>query len=360
MKLIHTGDLHLGSAMTSLSPEKAKLRKAELMDGFRALAAFAKAENVAAVLIVGDLFDCAPTTLLQREVFSVMESASPVQFFYVSGNHDEAFCIEGEQPNNLHLFSDTHGWKSYALSKEIVVSGLDLKNLRDRSYSELTLNKQAFNVVMLHGEVVISKTTQREQIALQRLQNKHVDYLALGHVHKPTMTAQRLDGRGVWRYCGCLEGRGFDECGRRGAFLLNVENGRLQEERFISFSKRVFSERRVDISACRTYHDVETAVLTALQDENRENAVKVLLCGRHSADLRKEPTLLEQRLSERFFYVRVEDESSVFVDYNEYARDITERGEFVREVGRSALNEKEKAEILEIGLKALRGEEIDL
>lgn len=360
MKLIHTGDLHLGSAMTSLSPDKANQRKAELMDGFRALAAFAKAESVAAVLVVGDLFDCAPSTRLRREVFSVIETANPVQFFYVSGNHDESFVAKEEQPSNLHLFSDTHGWKSYALPDGVVISGLDFKNWQDKRYSELLLNKQAFNVVMLHGDVVISKTTQKEQIALQRLQNKYVDYLALGHIHQPTIAAQRLDGRGVWRYCGCLEGRGFDECGRRGAFLLEIENGRLQEEKFLSFSKRVFSERRVDISACKTYHDVETSILSALQDERKENAVKIVLCGRHAAELKKEPSLLEQRLSERFFFVRIEDESSVWIDYNEYARDITERGEFVREVGRSALNEAEKAEVLEIGLKALSGEEIDL
>ena len=39
MKLIHVGDLHLGSAMKTLPPDKAKLRQTELVDGFRRLVA---------------------------------------------------------------------------------------------------------------------------------------------------------------------------------------------------------------------------------------------------------------------------------------------------------------------------------
>ncbi|MBO4939546.1 MAG: metallophosphoesterase [Clostridia bacterium] len=360
MRLIHTGDLHLGSAMTSLSPDKAKQRKTELMDGFRALSAFAKENGVSAVLIAGDLFDSKPTIALKKEVFSVMEQTKPVQFFYVSGNHDEEFTVGEEKPDNLHLFSDTHGWKSYMLNENVTVTGLDLRNLTEKSYADLSLDKQAFNVVMMHGDAVAAKAEQKEQISLQRLQNRYVDYLALGHIHKPTEMSQRLDGRGVWRYCGCLEGRGFDECGRRGAFLLEIENGRLISEKFLSFSKRVFTEVQVDISACNTYYDVEQTVLSALRTESSQNAVKIVLCGRHSAGLKKETALLTQRLSERFFFVRVEDTSKVYVDYNAYASDMTERGEFVREVGRCAMNEEIKLEILEIGLKALAGEEIDL
>jgi hypothetical protein len=54
------------------------------------------------------------------------------------------------------------------------------------------------------------------------------------------------------------------------------------------------------------------------------------------------------------------DESQVFIDYAQYKNDLSERGEFVREVGRYQMSEEERSEILEVGLKALAGEEIDL
>ena len=57
MKIIHTGDIHIGAAMKSLPPDKTDLRKREIMDGFKNLAAFARDNGVQAVLIAGDLFD---------------------------------------------------------------------------------------------------------------------------------------------------------------------------------------------------------------------------------------------------------------------------------------------------------------
>ena len=48
---------------------------------------------------------------------------------------------------------------------------------------------------------------------------KNIDYLALGHVHE--YRSGQLDGRGVWAYSGCPEGRGFDETGKN-AFAVNI------------------------------------------------------------------------------------------------------------------------------------------
>ncbi len=44
----------------------------------------------------------------------------------------------------------------------------------------------------------------------------------------------------------------------------------------------------------------------------------------------------------------------------DYETDLTERGEFVREVGRYEMSEELREEILAVGLQALNGEDIDL
>ena len=102
MKIIHTGDIHLGSALKNMPPDKAKLRKTELIDTFRQLAAYAKQEGVTAVVIAGDLFDeNRISRQLKREVFQIISSVQPVGFFYVSGNHDDEFDYEDDLPSNL-------------------------------------------------------------------------------------------------------------------------------------------------------------------------------------------------------------------------------------------------------------------
>ena len=70
--------------------------------------------------------------------------------------------------------------------------------------------------------------------------------------------------------------------------------------------------------------------------------------------------MLTQKLKEIFFDAKVLDESRLLIDAQAYANDVTERGEFIREVGRYEMNEDFRAEVLEIGLQALAGEEIAL
>ena len=56
----------------------------------------------------------------------------------------------------------------------------------------------------------------------------------------------------------------------------------------------------------------------------------------------------------------IEDESKLRLDAKAFEKDLTERGEFVREAGRYEMKPDFLSEVLEVGLKALSGEEIDL
>lgn len=354
MKIIHTGDVHIGSALQNLPREKAALRRTEILEGFRRLCAYAKENGVTAVLIAGDLFDGNNVSAeIKKEAFSAMQDAAPVCFFYVSGNHDDGFYSNIPLPQNVYVFSHNRGWGSYDLPENVTVTGIDLKALTPDQYAYLSLRQERFNILLMHGEI-------GSEIALERLQNRGIDYLALGHIHAPTAVAAQLDGRGRFRYCGCLEGRGFDECGKRGFFLLEVENGRMTDEKFLSLAKREICQRAVDISACESYFDLERGVLGALQDVRAEDILRLTLCGQYKPYLRKDLSLLQARLAEKFFFVRLMDESRLFIDYAQYQNDLTDRGEFVREVGRYALSDEEREAVLEVGLKALAGEEIDL
>ncbi|MEE1050917.1 MAG: metallophosphoesterase, partial [Lachnospiraceae bacterium] len=58
LKIIHCADLHLDSGMeTRLSPDQAALRRSELLASFLRLVEYAAEEQVAAILLCGDLFD---------------------------------------------------------------------------------------------------------------------------------------------------------------------------------------------------------------------------------------------------------------------------------------------------------------
>ncbi len=352
MKIIHTGDVHIGSALNALPPEKAEIRKREIFEGFAALTRFAKENGVSAVVIAGDLFDeNGVASHWKKETLACIAAAAPVRFFYVSGNHDNALEFPKPLPNNLFTFSHDHGWYCYDLGENITLTGADSRNFAGAFSTPLQLPQSKYNIVTLHGG---------NDIPLSALTDRNVDYLALGHIHKPMPKAEKLDFRGVYRYCGCLEARGFDEVGARGFFLLEIRGGRLVGEKFLSLAKRAVVEVRVDITACQTYLDVENAVMNCAANVALSDMVKVVLCGTPRAELRKDTPLLLARLCEKFFFAKIEDVSRPYIDPRAFENDLTERGEFIREVGRYEMNEDFRAEILEVGLKALSGEEIDL
>lgn len=360
MKIIHMADVHIGSAFKNLPTEKARLREREILEDFRNMCVYARNHGVGAVLIAGDLFDGNfISKRIRGETLAIIAEASPVCFFYVLGNHDGGLEFDGDKPSNLYLFSGSYAWQSYDLGENIQLTGMDVRNFSYSAFSALELPYEKFNILLLHGDIS-GDMQSRERIPMSAITEKNVDYLALGHIHKPNLQAERLDGRGKYRYCGCFEGRGFDEIGPRGVFLLDVQNGRIVEEKFLSFAKREIVRVEVDISACKSYFDVETLALDALKNVKRENLIKLVLMGRYKAELRKDLRLLFQRISERFFYAKVEDESRLFIEYSAFENDLTERGEFIREVGRYAFTDEQREEILEVGLKALSGEDIDL
>ncbi len=163
-------------------------------------------------MISGDLFDTRNVSALARNTVRDMICTHPqIDFLYLRGNHDSDNFLSklGKYRTICFLFSDT--WTAYRYGN-IVISGIELsENNRATVYNSLVLGHEDFNIVMMHGQAGdYACRSQAENISLNQLKNKNIDYLALGHVH--TFMQDKLDNRGTWCYCGCLEGRGFDEC----------------------------------------------------------------------------------------------------------------------------------------------------
>jgi metallophosphoesterase superfamily enzyme len=167
MRIIHTGDIHIGAAFENLPQEKAEIKKAELLENFRRVCSYAKEERVGAVLIAGDLFDTARVEKqVMRETFAAIESAAGVPFFYVKGNHDESLDFAIEPPKNLYLFKN--GFQSYALSERVRITGADMADCTPQTLENLRLSQEDFNILLLHGDI-------KTEIPLSKLSSKGVD-----------------------------------------------------------------------------------------------------------------------------------------------------------------------------------------
>lgn len=369
MKIIHCADVHLDSNMTSnMDSDKAKERKNEILATFRNMCKYAADNDVSAIIIAGDLFD---KRVISKTAINAVKSAildNPgIDFYYLKGNHDaEGFINSLESiPDNLKLFDDK--WKSYVVNPQtrgnITISGVELSSENSGTITDsLMLKADNFNIVTLHGqESQYSSKDKAEVINIRLFKNKCVDYLALGHIH--SYKEQTLDARGVYCYSGCLEGRGFDESGEHGFVLLNIDEDELTCERqFINISRRQIYTENVDVTGCMETSDIARIIEQNIKAGNyREGSLmKFTLVGEVDALAEKNTDYLVKLFNKHFYYLKINDETTVSIDYNKYMNDISLKGEFVRMVMTDdTLSEKDKADMVRLGLKLLAGEELD-
>ena len=83
--------------------------------------------------------------------------------------------------------------------------------------------------------------------------------------------------------------------------------------------------------------------------------MKLSLQGSYTLQTQKDPVFLQQMLCDRFYSLTVSDESRLLLEQEDYAHDISLRGEFIRQVMASGLSQEEKERVLHFGLTALSG-----
>lgn len=365
MKFIHCADLHFDSKLNAnLDRERAKQRKAEILHTFSRMVTYAAENGVGAILVAGDLFDTKNTSATARNTFLHEVTAHPgIHFYYLRGNHDEEnFLLSADElPENLKTFGPQ--WETYYEEEgKIAISGIEFPAKNPSSvYLDLMPDMGKFNIVLLHGqEGAGSEKDRTEVINLRALRGKGIDYLALGHVH--AYKKEALDARGTYCYPGCLEGRGFDECGTHGFVLLDVDgnSGKYTHE-FIPFARRLLYEVEVDLTGCLASAGMAEQVENALRVAGckKDDLVKIVLKGMVDVACEKDPSYIQAKFSPDYYFVKVYDETSLLVEIEDYMRDISLKGEFVRQVmADEGIPEEDKKTVIRYGLQAIMGEEV--
>lgn len=399
MKIIHCADLHLDSRLnTHLDEKKAQERRQELLGTWLRLLEYASKQQVSAILISGDMFDTAAVSgTTANAVIGSIRNHPEIVFFYLKGNHDtDTFLNRAETlPENLYTFNDS--WRMFRLSGNIVVSGRELSTSfggaqlpENWAARTLKLKEEDFNIVMLHGQLMTGYSTGKqteteEEIYVSDYTEHNIDYMALGHIHK--FSEGRIDGRGMWCYPGCLEGRGFDECSKHGFILLDInEETHELKHQIIDISKRHLWLVPVDITGLETSIDIVNRTKAQLSllggvptssEEIRnidddtvkgileeagggrlkpEDMVRVIFKGELDITAEKNMSFIKNQLESMFYYIETEDESRRTVDYRIFENDRSLKGEFIRSVREDTeLGDELKAEIIECGIKLLMG-----
>lgn len=361
MKIIHCADLHLDSVMESnLNKEQAILRREELLETFERMVSYACEQQVRVILIAGDLFDKPHIRkAAKKRVLDQIYLHPQIDFCYIRGNHDRCDFLsdlsEEELPENLKTFSD-ETWISYTYGN-VVITGLEWNGQNEKTLGmDLVLDQSRCNIVVLHGQEADYPGRDSAQIIrLSALRGKYIDYLALGHIHG--YREQRLDERGVYCYSGCLEGRGFDECGEKGFVLLEIEDGQV-DRTFVPFARRCLHTVEVEVSPEMQMPQVLDAVAKATAQMPKKDLVKVVMTGTVSMDADLDLNRIVRFLEEKFFFAKAADATCVEIDYESFVHDRSLKGEFVRLMQEKDFSEEDRSQMIELGIRAIMGEDV--
>ncbi len=177
------------------------------------------------LLLAGDLFE--NWEVAQREypfVFQAFESIPYTIVAIVAGNHDplspHSLYLTKEWPQNVYIFSsDYHSILLESLQVELWGGSFSSPYQYNLMLTPKAPQKPDYlQIGLLHGTLA-SLGGQKEYhlIPLEAVKNSRLDYLALGHIHKPLLPT--YEGQTLYAYPGSLEPLGYDEPGERGVLL---------------------------------------------------------------------------------------------------------------------------------------------
>lgn len=272
IKILHTADVHLDSPLRSLALREEGLQTAvqtATRTAFSKLIDFALTEEVAALLIAGDLFDGAQRSA-KTGAFLLTEldrlKAAGIAVFYIKGNHDAENPVTGEVslPDNVHVF-DGRGGKKQLGATGIWIHGVSFSG---RHAPESLLSKfgapeeDAVNIAMLHTSLAGSQGHDTyAPCTVSELSAMGFDYWALGHVHK-----RQVHASAPWIVMpGIPQGRDIGEAGPKSATLLTIEERRISVSE-VPTSAAEFCELQVDLEGCTSDDEVRGRIRARLQD----------------------------------------------------------------------------------------------
>lgn len=292
-KFLHAADLHLDSPLRGLAQyegvpaDVVRLATRAALDN---LVSLAIEEQVAFLVIAGDLYDgdweAFATGLYFCGAMRRLHDAG-IDVFLVYGNHDAESHLTKQLPlpGNVKVFTAAKPQSLKHAATGVMLHGQSYKS-RDPG-GNLAANYPPghagrFNIGVLHTALMGAQGHQPyAPCHPDELAGKGYHYWALGHVH--TFQTIRADPYIV--FPGNLQGRNIRETGAKGAVLVSVVDGRVEEIAHRALDVVRWSHIIVDVSGAEDDRAVQERTRQALssalaaESDGRPLMVRVQLRG---------------------------------------------------------------------------------
>lgn len=360
VRILHAGDFHLDSAFGALTPEQARQRRAESRESVQRLVDWANDHDIQLMLLAGDLFDGDAVGGDTARLLAQALGSFQGQTVIAPGNHDPYTARSAYArtlwPDNVHIFTENRMQAIPFPQYGCAVHGAAFtapEEPADHVLAGFTAPDDGLvHIGLLHGEMTGSESRYRP-LTTAAVAASGLHYLALGHVHGCSGVLRA--GSVPYGYCGCLEGRGFDELGDKG-FLTGDVSAEGAALRFVPFARRRYRIMEVDV----TEGDPAACVAAALPAGTEEDVYRVVLTGSPAAPV--PPERIRTALADRFYALQVRDKTTARRELWDKCGEDSLRGLFLQQLRTACGDDPQSRRLMEqaaaFGLAAIDDREV--
>lgn len=370
LRILHAGDFHIGATRSTLGNTRG-MGRAEIKNTFFKVLDICRTNSVDFLLIAGDLFDTPfPDADTVAEIIHAISQTPDTIIAISPGNHDCAcpgsVYLNHTFPENVFIFTSFVEYFDFP-EKNTRLYGAAFTDRFEKLpllSGTTEINPDMINLCVLHGDIVSSHSDSLyNPITPDTIKTSGFDYLALGHIHKRS-DIQKC-GNTFYAYCGCPDGKGFDEDGSRGAYLGTISKGMCNME-YIELSSRKYLLEKTDITECQNSLEISSKILDEIKQKYPRdfdnNLYRIYLTGTLSTDFSLNTIQIESILNQNLPYAKVYDNTDTdFSNIKAIAGESSLRGIFVQKMlemtenaDSNDLDTYKKA--LKLGLKAFEKE----
>lgn len=287
MKFIHIADVHLG-AKPDVGSEYGEKRSQELWKTFENVLALCEKDQTDLLLIAGDLFHRQPLLRELKEVDYLFSTLTHTKVVLIAGNHDylakNSYYRTFTWSDNVYPLLGTVLESVYFEEFDTAVYGFsyDRREIFEPRYDQVRAEgKASCEILLAHGG-------DEKHIPIRRaaLERSGFDYIALGHIHKPSQVIEQKA-----MYAGALEPIDQNDVGPHGLIQGEISEGSVRT-RFVPCAKREYMHVDLSMEKNTTLGEVRAQMRQMIETYGKENFYRFSLKGYRDADLDIDPTQL--------------------------------------------------------------------
>ncbi len=359
MKFVHIADMHFDAPFTTLSKNGlSDNRRLEQRQIFQKIIQYIKQNQIEYLFICGDLYEQEYVKASTIQYINKQFLEIPQTKIYITpGNHDpylkNSYYQQYQWNPNVTIF---RGQIQKISNQNINIYGYGFEdfyqknNLLDQIPA---LENNKINILLTHAQLDGSIGANQEEaynpIAKKELKELAFDYVALGHIHKPSYQDEPNQ---TILYPGSPIAMGFDELGKHGMIVGEINDNKNIKIQFIPLDEKEFVEQNLSIDEISTKEELIETINQLPIQENQY--YKIILIGKRNFSIH--PYEIEKHLNPQI--IKLKDQTQIKINLNQLAQQDSLKGIFVKnmlqKIQQAPQEQKQKLiQAMEIGLEAM-------